>query len=675
VTAPSDLTTTEPSGTGTSGTGTSGTGTSGTGTSGTGASGTGASGAGTSGAKPGDAGTSASVGVDGTVAAESSAAEAAAQGADTALTTSPEAARAAREAVGGPGRPGGGTANRVGRARPVVVLSRAWRQLTSMRTALLLLFLLALAAVPGSLIPQKSLNPLNVQQYFADHPTLAPILDKFSLFSVFSAPWFAAIYLLLFISLIGCLSSRVRLHAKALLMRPPKAPARPSRLAGGARWSTSATPQDAVEAARTTLRGRRFRVAVAPAGTTRADGSPDHSVAAEKGYLRETGNLVFHVALVLLLAGVGLGSWFGYQGTVLLVTGDGFTNSVVSYDQFSHGRLVKTNKLTPFSINLDSFHATYQPNAEPKSFAAGVTYTTSLNGPKRHDTIEVNHPLRIGSAKVYLIGHGYAPHFVLRDAKGAAIWDSYTACTPRDAKFTSSCTVKIGDTGLPDVGSPKAPQQFAFTGVFTPTTTLDPAQGYVSSYPADNAPGMTINAWVGNLHIDDGVPQNVYALDTTDMKQVKINGPIGTQRIAQVLAVDNPKQNTISGLPGGYSLSVDSVREFATFQTKSDPYKGWVLVAAIAIVAGLVTSLRVRRRRVWVRVRPAGAGEQGPTVVEVGGLTRADPEGFAAELATITSEIRAGTPAPAASAAPPDPSARALPAGNGAASRTTDREP
>ena len=43
-----------------------------------------------------------------------------------------------------------------------------WRQLTSMRTALLLLFLLAIAAVPGSLLPQRPVNPLRVQQYIRD---------------------------------------------------------------------------------------------------------------------------------------------------------------------------------------------------------------------------------------------------------------------------------------------------------------------------------------------------------------------------------------------------------------------------------------------------------------------------------------------------------------------------
>ncbi|MDT0447447.1 cytochrome c biogenesis protein ResB, partial [Streptomyces johnsoniae] len=40
-----------------------------------------------------------------------------------------------------------------------------WRQLTSMRVALILLFLLSLGAVPGSLIPQTSVDDFKVQEF------------------------------------------------------------------------------------------------------------------------------------------------------------------------------------------------------------------------------------------------------------------------------------------------------------------------------------------------------------------------------------------------------------------------------------------------------------------------------------------------------------------------------
>ena len=59
-----------------------------------------------------------------------------------------------------------------------------WRQLTSMRTALLLLLLLAIAAIPGSLVPQRSADPNGVSQYFTDNPDLAPILEKYRRVSV-----------------------------------------------------------------------------------------------------------------------------------------------------------------------------------------------------------------------------------------------------------------------------------------------------------------------------------------------------------------------------------------------------------------------------------------------------------------------------------------------------------
>src|ERR1700744_955406 len=73
-----------------------------------------------------------------------------------------------------------------------------WRQLTSMRTALILLFLLALGSIPRAVQPQQGTDAGPVQQYYAARPAIAPWLNRLGLFNVFVAPWFAAIYLLLF---------------------------------------------------------------------------------------------------------------------------------------------------------------------------------------------------------------------------------------------------------------------------------------------------------------------------------------------------------------------------------------------------------------------------------------------------------------------------------------------
>src|SRR6476646_1590082 len=51
------------------------------------------------------------------------------------------------------------------------MLRWGWRQLTSMRTALFLLLLLSIAAVPGSIFPQRNIDAGRVAAYIAQNPT------------------------------------------------------------------------------------------------------------------------------------------------------------------------------------------------------------------------------------------------------------------------------------------------------------------------------------------------------------------------------------------------------------------------------------------------------------------------------------------------------------------------
>ena len=511
--------------------------------------------------------------------------------------------------------------------RRLAPLIRTWRQLTSMRTALLLLFLLAVAAVPGSLLPQRPVSPLRVQQYLQDHPKLGPFLDRLSGFNVFSSPWFGAVYALLFISLIGCLVPRMRLHARALVRRPPATPAHPSRLSTGTSFSTTAPAAEALAAARSQLRRSRFRVAAEPS-----------ALAAEKGYLRETGNLVFHVSLVVLLVGIALGSLRGYSGTVLVVQGDSMSNNLVQYDQFSHGALVDPARLRPFSFRLDAFTATYQPDNTPREFRADLAFRPDPSSPARRVPVRVNHPLRVGEAKVYLVGHGYAIHVVLRDRTGSVVLDDAVPCTPTNqVTLYSQCTIKVPDTGLPAAGSPKTPQQLAFAGPLTPTPPADGSP--LSTSPLLQNPVLRLQAYVGNLHLDEGTPQNVYSLDTRDLKVANAGGPTGANRSSQLLQLADPSRRTLSGLPGGMTLTADSVVPFATFAVKDDPGKGLVLGAAVLLLLGLVGSLVVRRRRVWVRV---AADEGGRTVVEMGGIARSGD--LSAEFDDLVAGLRSRLP-------------------------------
>jgi cytochrome c biogenesis protein len=491
-----------------------------------------------------------------------------------------------------------------------------------MRTALLLLFLLAVAAVPGSILPQRSVNPLRVQQYLQEHPSLGPFLDRLSGFNVFSAPWFSSIYVLLMVSLVGCVVPRLRLHVRTLLRPPPKAPAHPARLPAGQSWITRATPDEVVEAARSTLRRARFRVAIGPAREGAA-------VAAEKGQLRETGNLLFHFSLIAVLVGIAIGSLFGYSGSALIPEGRTFTNTLVAYDAFTPGARVDQSRLQPFSFTLRDFSASYRASGEPAAFDAAVAYRPGPGAPLRDVDIQVNKPLTLGQTKVYLTGHGYAPHFVLRDRAGRVLFDDYVPCTPRGGTepVRSSCTVKVPDAGLAPAGKLQVPQQLAFRA----SLLADPAGGTAEL----RKPQLELSSFVGDLHLDEGTPQNVYSLDPSGLTPIRTTGAGGAGQLVQTVEVGPGAAGTVTDLPDGLTLSVDGVRDWSVFAVKHDPGKGLVLAAAVLLLLGLVLSLTVRRRRIWVR---AGSVENGRTLVEVGGVARTGD--LPAEFAELADRLR-----------------------------------
>ncbi len=494
-------------------------------------------------------------------------------------------------------------------------LRRFWRQLTSMRTALLLLTLLALAAIPGTFIPQRGLDPVKVDKYIKDHPHLGPLMDHLSLFDVFAAPWFAAIYLLLFVSLVGCLVPRIRLHAAALRRRPPNAPRHLMRLPASVQWSTEADPAVVAAAAQRLLKSSRWRA------DRRAEAGGVETVAAEKGYLRETGNLVFHVALVVLLVGIALTGLYGYKGTVLVTEGGSFANARGFYDVFEPSRLYSDSQLAPFSFSLKKFTASYQPNGEPTSFHARIAYRASPSASPVPFDVEVNHPLEVDGAKVFLVGHGYSLRISVTNAAGHTVYDGDTPFLPDDSQFTSHGVVKI-----PDLGGGK---QLGLTGFFYPTAGVSPGGTVTSIYPAPNDPVLSLAAWKGDLGLNSGVPQSVYSLPVANLHN------IGVTQLT-------PGKSW--HLKNGATVTFHGIDQWATFQVAHEPGKRTLLGGAVLVIAGLVASLRVRRRRFWLRAVPAAAEDPDRrTVVMAAGLARSDADGFSSELEDLVGRITAAT--------------------------------
>jgi cytochrome c biogenesis protein len=484
-----------------------------------------------------------------------------------------------------------------------------WRQLTSMRTALILLFLLALGSVPGSLLPQEGTNPAGVSQYYASHPLLARVLGGLSLFDVFGAPWYAAIYLLLFVSLVGCVLPRTLHMVGSARQPPPRAPRHVGRLPFAVSYATSLSPQAALDKAAAVLSRKRFRLRTGPGW-----------VAAEKGYLREAGNLAFHLALVGMLVSIGLGGLFGYKANRLLVEGTSFANTVTALDEFHPGRLVSPGDLQPFTLTLNRFHASYVTSGpltgQPASFDAMITYSSAPQGKQQTFSLEVNHPLIVDGVRVFLIGHGYAPTFRVTDGTGHVVFDGAVPFIPVETSgLTSEGAIKVPDAD---------PEQLGFAGVFLPTA-VDVGGQLESAFPAPQNPMVSLVSYAGNLGMNSGPSQSVYSLDTAGLHRLPI--------APQPLAVGQSMK-----LPGGLgTLTYTGYQQWISLAITYDPGQTPALVSGVVILAGLLLSFMVRRRRVFVRAAPDDAGG---TIVDIGGLTRSDAAGgFEDEFSVLTAEI------------------------------------
>jgi cytochrome c biogenesis protein len=486
-----------------------------------------------------------------------------------------------------------------------------WRQLTSMRTALILLFLLAVASVPGSLLPQQGTDPGKVQQYISQHPALGPWLNHLSLFNVFAAPWFAAVYLLLFISLAGCVLPRAFRLALSVRAKPPSAPAQLSRLPLAARHDTDLAPDQALREAERLLAGRRFRLRTG-----------DGWIAAEKGYLREVGNLLFHIALLALLAAVGLGALYGYKADLILTEGNGFTNTVPSYDQYRPGHAVSPGDLQPFAIWMNAFHASYISQGplrgQPESFHGLLRYQADPSSPVTPYDLQVNAPLNVDGVKVYLIGHGYAPEFTVTDGKGHTVFNQAVPFLQAgsDPNYTSEGVLKVPDA---------QPQQLGFIGVFLPTA-VDQGGQLTSVFPAPYNPMVSLVSYAGDLGEESGAPQSVYQLNTARMHRLAV--PPRPLSIGQSIKLPN----------GMGTLTYTGVKQYGSLAITYDPGRLPALISAILAIAGLLLSFMVRRRRVFVR---ASGGTGGRTAVEIGGLARSDVAGgFDEEFVELAGSLR-----------------------------------
>ena len=496
-----------------------------------------------------------------------------------------------------------------------------WRQLTSMSTALLLLLLLAIAAVPGSVFPQRSADPNGVTNYFRENPQLAPILDGFQLFDVYTSAWFSAIYILLFASLIGCVVPRIGVHAKALLDPPVKTPTNLRRMPAFLAVPAGAKARaDLIDRAHKLLKKQGYRAVIQGAGASA-------SVSAERGYWRETGNLVFHISLVGVLIAVGFGGAYSYSGQRVLVEGETFVNNLAGYDSFSPGLAFNEAQLNPFSMRLDDFVVRYdllnKTNiGTPLDFRATVSVRERGDAEYRSSIIRVNEPLEVPGSHVYLTGNGYAPVITIRDGEGNVAFSGPVVFLPQDSNMTSLGVIKVPDA---------KPSQFGVLAFFYPTAAKLENNAFTSGYPDLINPLLTMNIYEGDLGLDSGVPSNVFSLETHGLKQLT-GGKTGVESIKLAEGQSAQLPNQLG------EVTFEGIRRYAALDISYNPGQLWVLIFALASLGGLMLSLLTPRRRVWVKLTSDG--------YQVAALARGDDPQLERVILRVSEELTGVTTKP-----------------------------
>jgi cytochrome c biogenesis protein len=432
-----------------------------------------------------------------------------------------------------------------------------------------------------------------VGQFFKDSPELARWLDRVYLFDVYGSPWFSAIYILLFISLIGCVLPRTIEHFQSARALPPSTPKNLSRMEHHSTWIADGSE---LEAARTWFKSKRFRVL-----------EKDGSISAEKGFARETGNLFFHLALILVLLGISFSSLFGMRGEAIINIGERFVNTPTSYDTLTYGKLYRDGNLPAFMLTTDKFDAQYNlETSAPEDYTLDISLLREGGSVVEKKVIKVNSPLTIGSTRIYLQANGYSPVVTVRDSKGNVAFQGPVPFLPQDSNLRSIGAIKV----------PDAEPQIGFVGSFVPTYVRDPnGGGALSAFPKALDPRLLLAAWAGDLGLDSGIPQSVYRIDTSDMLQVGLK---------------SLKPGEVFEYPGG-SIKFEGYIQWVNLNFVADPGKNFALLGGIVAILGLLASLFTRRRRIWIRVG---------TQVEVAGLAKNDAPGLDVEMAQFVRMLK-----------------------------------
>ena len=275
--------------------------------------------------------------------------------------------------------------------------------------------------------------------------------------------------------------------------------------------------------------------------------------------------------------------------------------------------------MDPFSFTVDDFDVEWLSSGMARGFDAELRYTEAPGDPEKSYDLRVNHPLKIGGTELFLIGHGYAPVVTVRDGDGNVAASGPVPFLPMGPDLFSFGVIKAPDA---------KPGQIGLEGYFYPTfASVDGTP--VNLGGKDVNPLLSLNVYTGDLNLDSGAAQSVYTLDKSQATAVP--GEDG-----KPLRVSLAPGDTVE-LPNGLgSVTFDEVVSWQRIQISQTPGKEIALLGVVLALLGLMGSLFIRSRRVWLRVTEGPDG----TLVEVAALDRSGGADTDAVLSGLVAELQ-----------------------------------
>ncbi|TCP15097.1 cytochrome c biogenesis protein [Crenobacter luteus] len=294
--------------------------------------------------------------------------------------------------------------------------------LSSMRFAIGLLTILAIASVVGTVLKQNEPYP---NYAFEFGPFWFEVFETLGLYDVYHSGWFLTILAFLVISTTLCIVRNGPGFIKDMKAFREKAGDN-SLAAMKHSAELSGSPDAATLSAYLARHGFRHK------RHERDDGSV--VIAAKKGSANKLGYFFAHIALVVICIGGLLDGNLPLKigellGRIVPETRDVPQSQVPDESRLSPANLSYRGNVTiaenksadviflnagkgylvqelPFIVTLKKFHVDYYSNGMPKLFASDIVVTDKASGRETPATVKVNHPLIVDGVAIYQASFG-----------------------------------------------------------------------------------------------------------------------------------------------------------------------------------------------------------------------------------------------------------------------------